>query len=103
MTQMTDKTSTATGALAVHEPKGQWPQGKPLTIPVSQACQLSGYGPTTIWKFARDGRLDTVRVPGVRRTLILYESLVRLLAPAPPAQQTPRKRDRPPTDKNPRR
>jgi hypothetical protein len=93
MTQM-NKTGTATGALLVHELNDQRPQRNPLTVPISQACQLSGYGPTTIWKFIRDGRLDIVRVAGVRRTLISYYSLARLLAPACPSEPTPRKRGR---------
>jgi hypothetical protein len=53
----------------------------PLSVTVPQACRLSGYGPTTIWALVRDGRLKPVRVPGVRRTLISYPSLVRLLTP----------------------
>jgi hypothetical protein len=35
-----------------------------------------------------------VRVAGVRRTLILYDSPVRLLAPAPTSQSAPRRRPR---------
>jgi hypothetical protein len=53
----------------------------PLSVTVPQACRLSGYGPTTIWALVRDGRLKPVRVPGIRRTLISYPSLVRLLTP----------------------
>lgn len=53
----------------------------PLAVSVRRACELSGLGPTSIWAFLRDGRLDAVRVPGVRRTLVSYGSLVRLLAP----------------------
>jgi len=68
----------------------------PLTVTVPKACQLSGYGPTTIWQFIRDGRLDIVRVAGVRRTLVTYDSLARLLAPTPTAQLAPRRRGRPP-------
>jgi hypothetical protein len=43
----------------------------------------------------RDGRLVAVRPPGTRRTLITYESLARLLAPAIDAQPAPRRRGRP--------
>jgi Helix-turn-helix domain len=68
----------------------------PLSITVPQACRLSGYGPTTIWALVRDGRLKPVRVPGVRRTLISYQSLVRLLTPsATNPQPAPRQQGRP--------
>ena len=53
----------------------------PLAVTVPRACELSGLGPMTVWAFLRDGRLDVVRVAGVRRTLISYPSLVRLLQP----------------------
>jgi hypothetical protein len=65
----------------------------PLAITVAKACELSGFGPTSIWAFLKTGRLEPVRVPGVRRTLVSYVSLVRLLAPA--TQSQPRKRGRP--------
>jgi hypothetical protein len=53
----------------------------PLAVTVRRACELSGLGATSIWAFLRDGRLDAVRVAGVRRTLVSYPSLVRLLQP----------------------
>ena len=53
----------------------------PLTVTIAKACELSGFGPTSIWGFLKDGRLKAVRVPGVRRTLVDYASLARLLAP----------------------
>jgi hypothetical protein len=68
---------------------------KPLAITVTQACELSGFGPTSIWAFLKNGQLEAVRVPGVRRTLITYQSLIRLLAPSPPDAQVPRRRGRP--------
>ena len=70
----------------------------PLAVTVQQACQLSGLGPTTIWAFLKDGRLEAVRVHGVRRTLVSYASLERLLAPSDiaPPQPQPRRRGRPP-------
>jgi excisionase family DNA binding protein len=68
----------------------------PLAVTVPQACRLSGYGPTTIWALVRDGRLRAVRVAGVRRTLIDYGSLARLLLPAEPTDgPQPRRRGRP--------
>jgi hypothetical protein len=96
MKQMKDKTSTVTGALNVYEPKEPHPQRQPLTIPVSEACRLSGLGATTIWQFVRDGQLEIVRVAGIKRTLIIYDSLLRLLTPTCPSQPVPRKRGRPP-------
>jgi hypothetical protein len=66
----------------------------PLAVTVKRASELSGIGLTTLWSFLRDGRLEAVRVPGVRRTLVSYASLARLLAP-PPAAPPPRRRGRP--------
>jgi hypothetical protein len=54
---------------------------EPLAVTIPKACQLSGFGPTSIWAFLKDGRLKAVRVPGVRRTLVSYGSLAQLLAP----------------------
>lgn len=68
---------------------------KPLAVTVRRACELSGLGPTSVWAFLRDGRLEAVRVPGVRRTLVSYASLARLLAP-PAELPAPRRRGRPP-------
>ena len=42
-----------------------------------------------------DGRLDVVRIAGVRRTLVLYDSLERLLASTCPLGPVRRKRGRP--------
>ena len=58
------------------------PNKTPLAVTVKRACELSGLGPTSIWAFLRDGRLEAVRVRGVRRTLVNYASLARLLVPA---------------------
>jgi hypothetical protein len=92
---MTGKTSTAPNALLIHDQTVRANEEIPLTVTVTKACKLSGYGPTTIWQFIRDGRLDIVRVAGVRRTLIVYDSLTRLLAPAPTHHSTRRRRGRP--------
>jgi hypothetical protein len=67
----------------------------PLAVTVPQACRLSGYGPTTIWALMRDGRLRAIRVPGIRRTLVAYESLRDLLAPPIASVPPPRRRGRP--------
>lgn len=68
---------------------------RPLAITVKQASDLSGFGLTSIWAFLRDGRLQAVRVPGVRRTLVSYPSLTRLLGPPSASVPPPRKRGRP--------
>jgi hypothetical protein len=70
----------------------------PLTVTVVRAREISGFGPTTIWALLKEGRLEAVRVPGVRRTLISYQSLLKLLAsPAdnPPARRRGRPRKLP--------
>jgi hypothetical protein len=67
----------------------------PLAVTVKRASELSGLGLTSIWGFLRDGRLEAVRVAGLRRTLICYGSLVRLLAPSSTSAPAPRKRGRP--------
>jgi hypothetical protein len=67
----------------------------PITVTVNEACALSGFGPTSIWKFLKDGRLTKVRLPGVDRTLILYESLRQLLEGASTGAQPKRGRGRP--------
>ena len=69
--------------------------GCPLAVTVPRACELSGFGPTSIWAFLKDGRLEAVRVRGVRRTLVAYRSLARLLAPAAAVPPEPRRRGRP--------
>lgn len=65
----------------------------PLTVSVARACELSGFGPTSVWAFLKDGRLEVVRVPGIRRTLISYRSLMNLLVPS--VEAPPRRRARP--------
>jgi hypothetical protein len=65
----------------------------PITVTANEACELSGFGPTTIWKFIKDGRLKVRRVPGVDRTLVVYSSLRELLTPDPSENTTaPRSR-----------
>jgi hypothetical protein len=72
----------------------------PITVTANEACELSGFGPTTIWKFIKDGRLKVRRVPGVDRTLVVYASLQPLLTPDPlenttvPPPRRPRGRPR---------
>jgi hypothetical protein len=67
---------------------------EPLAVTVGKACELSGFGPTSIWAFLKSGRLEAVRVTGVRRTLVSFASLARLLSPSTDAAQ-PQRRGRP--------
>lgn len=67
----------------------------PLALSVKRASELSGLGLISIWAFLRDGRLEAVRVPGLRRTLVSYPSLTRLLEPPSGSMPPPRKRGRP--------
>ncbi len=67
----------------------------PLAVTIPKACELSGFGLTSIWAFLKDGRLKAVRVPGVRRTLVSYASLTQLLTPQAESSAAPRRRRRP--------
>ena len=75
--------------------RGSYAELKPLAITVKKACELSGYGPTTIWGLLKSGRLKAVRLPGVRRTTIDYSSFVKLIAPPADPPPRPRRRGRP--------
>jgi len=68
----------------------------PLAVTVRQACQLSGLGATSIWACLKEGRLEAVRVAGLRRTLVGYASLARFLTPEAKLPSPPRRRGRPP-------
>ena len=73
---------------------GRATNSDPLAVTVQRACELSGLGQTSIWAFLKNGRLDAVRVPGVRRTLVRVPSLARLPTPPPAEQPEPRQRRR---------
>lgn len=85
-TSASHRPETGTRAITGHQP---------LAVTVKQASDLSGFGLTSIWAFLRDGRLEAVRVPGVRRTLVSYPSLTRLLAPPSALPAPARRRGRP--------
>jgi hypothetical protein len=74
--------------------KGGAAQMQPLAVTVNQACHLSGFKPTSVWKFLREGRLEAIRIPGCRRTLVSYRSLVKLVEPSA-ASEASRRRGRP--------
>jgi hypothetical protein len=50
-------------------------------------------GLTTLWKLAKEKRIEVVRVD--RRTLITFRSLEKLLLPGPSPMDAPRRRGRP--------
>jgi excisionase family DNA binding protein len=62
---------------------------KPLTITVNTACVLSGFGPTRIWQFIREGRLPVTRVGN--RTLIHFAAFEAMLL-SPDGPHTARKK-----------
>jgi hypothetical protein len=59
------------------------------------ATKITGLGNTTLWKFGKEGRIQLVRPPGTRRTLIFYASLKKLLSPEPTDTPPQRRRGRP--------
>jgi hypothetical protein len=65
----------------------------PLTITFATARQISGLGLTTLWRLARERRIEIVRIG--RRTLITYRSLEQLLLPPAPDTAQPGRRGRP--------
>jgi len=68
----------------------------PIAVTLPNASRMSGLGLTTLWAYLKDGRLEPIRPPGVRRTLISVRSLRALLTPEPqPAQPPKRRRGRP--------
>jgi hypothetical protein len=75
---------------------------QPLAVTFGAASEISGLGPTTLWKFAKEGRIRLIRPRGIRRTLIDYSSLRELLfpeqtdTPAPSHQRERRSRKRAP-------
>jgi hypothetical protein len=83
--------SFASTGLSHHELHG----GKPLTVTVAMARDISGLGNTTLWALIKSGRLESTCVG--RRRLIVYCSLEKLLSPAP-SDSSPqrRRRGRPP-------
>jgi excisionase family DNA binding protein len=53
---------------------------QPIAVTIEAAKKLTGLGTTTIFKLIKDGDLQTVKVG--RRTLVLVDSIERLLTPA---------------------
>ena len=54
---------------------------RPLAVTFGAASQITGLGPTTLWKLAKQRRIRLIRLPDIKRTLIDYSSLRELLFP----------------------
>jgi hypothetical protein len=52
----------------------------PIAVTFAEARRISGLGLTTLWRLARERRIEVVRIG--RRTLITYRSLAGLLLPS---------------------
>jgi excisionase family DNA binding protein len=68
---------------------------EPLALTVRHASELVGVGETTVWKWAKEGRIRLIRPPGTRRTLVDYQSLKNLLRPEHATAPAKRGRGRP--------
>jgi hypothetical protein len=69
---------------------------EPLAVTFRVAVRITGLGNTTLWKFGKEGRIELIRPPGARRTLIAYRSLKKLLSPQSSTDTPlPRRRRRP--------
>lgn len=66
----------------------------PYAIPIAEACRIGGFGPTTGWKLIKEGRLQVVRIPGIHRTNVVYDSLMGLLRSSTTSAPLPRRRGR---------
>jgi hypothetical protein len=67
--------------------------GDPIAVTFKVASKLTGLGQTSLWKLSEaGGPLKRVHVPGIRRTMLDFSSLRRLLTPP---QSQKRKRGRP--------
>jgi hypothetical protein len=68
---------------------------EPLAVTFRTASQVTGLGATTLWKYAKEGLIRVIHPPGVRRTLIDFASLKKLLAPEKTDTPAPARRGRP--------
>jgi hypothetical protein len=68
---------------------------EPLAVTFKIAGQLTGLSQTTLWGLAKQGLIRLIRPPGMRRTLIWYQSLKDLLSPEPTKNPPSRRRGRP--------
>jgi len=68
---------------------------EPLAVTFKVAEKISGLGATSLWEAAKEGRIRLIHPPGIRRTLIWYQSLKELLSPQSTEKPQPRRRGRP--------
>ena len=61
---------------------------EPITMTVPETCRITGYGPTTVWRLIKEGKIKVLRLEGVRRTLPYVASVKELLGQPPPAGGT---------------
>lgn len=66
---------------------------EPLAVTFKVASRITGLGLTTLWKLAKENRIEIVRVG--RRTLPTYRSLKKLLLPDRANTAPLRRRGRP--------
>jgi hypothetical protein len=67
---------TTTPAPVVRPAKAE---AEPITCTIQEAAKLTGLCVGSIWNLISDRKLETRKVDGVRRTLIIYASLKKLL------------------------
>jgi hypothetical protein len=67
----------------------------PIAVTFKVGSRITGLGNTTLWKYGKEGRIELIRPPGTRRTLISYSSLKTLFSPKPTDTRRPRPRSRP--------
>jgi hypothetical protein len=68
---------------------------EPLAVTFKVGAKLTGVGQTTLWKLGKEKRIQLIRPPNTRRTLIYYPSLKRLFLPEQADVPRPRRRGRP--------
>jgi hypothetical protein len=66
----------------------------PYAIPMVETCRIGGFGPTTGWKLIKEGRLQVVRIAGIDRTFVVYDSLMGLLRSSTTSALAPQRRPR---------
>jgi hypothetical protein len=67
---------------------------EPLAVTFKVGAKLTGVGQTTLWKWGKEKRIQLIRPPSTRRTLIYYPSLKRLFLPEQAEVPQPRRRGR---------
>jgi len=74
--------------LSDHE-RAQGDQLSPIAVTFPAAKKITGLGLTSLWKLAKEGRIEVVHVG--RRALITFRSLEKLLLPVTNTTPSPRR------------